>query len=100
MFINKTLWLNNSKTKRAMNAKISILVICVEAITYVLLHNLHDSTLNLMHNICFVLRIFLRSLLIGGRGQTSALVTKILDAILPHRPLLVLFLGKQIKNLS
>ena len=59
MFINKTLWLNNSKTKRAMNAKISILVICVEAIIYVLLHNLHDSTLNSMHNISFVLRGFL-----------------------------------------
>ena len=59
MFISKTLWLNNSKTKRAMNAKISILVICVEAIIYVLLHNLHDSTLNSMHNISFVLRGFL-----------------------------------------
>ena len=59
MFISKTLWLNNSKTKRAMNAKISILVICVEAIIYVLLHNLHDITLNSMHNISFVLRGFL-----------------------------------------
>ena len=27
-----------------MNAKISVFVICVEAITYFLLHNLHDCT--------------------------------------------------------
>ena len=52
-----------------MNAKISILVICVEAITYVLLHNLHDSTLNLMHNICFVLRIFLDICLSAEGGR-------------------------------
>ena len=28
-----------------MNAKISVLVICVEAIIYLLLYNLHDCTL-------------------------------------------------------
>ena len=27
-----------------MNAKISVFVICVEAIIYLLLHNFHDST--------------------------------------------------------
>ena len=44
MFINKNLRLNNSKTKTAMNAKISIFVICVQAIIHLLLHNLHDCT--------------------------------------------------------
>ena len=29
-----------------MNAKISVFVICVEAIIYLLLHNLHDCTFN------------------------------------------------------
>ena len=29
-----------------MNANISVFVICVEAITYLLLHNLHDCTFN------------------------------------------------------
>ena len=42
MFINKNLQLNNSKTKTAVNAKMSIFVICVEVIIYLLLHNLHD----------------------------------------------------------
>ena len=36
--------LNNLKTRTAMNAKISAFVICVEAITYLLLYNLHDCT--------------------------------------------------------
>ena len=40
----KNLQLNTSKTKTAMNAKISIFVICVESIIYLLLHNLHDCT--------------------------------------------------------
>ena len=30
-----------------MNAKISVVVICVEAIIYLLLHNLHDCTFNI-----------------------------------------------------
>ena len=38
--------LNNLKTRAAMNAKISVFVICVEAITYLLLYNLHDCTFN------------------------------------------------------
>ena len=29
-----------------MNAKVSVLFTCVEAITYLLLYNLHDSTFN------------------------------------------------------
>ena len=38
--MNKTLQLNNLKTRIAMNAKISVFVICVEAIIYLLLCNL------------------------------------------------------------
>ena len=34
LFINKTLWLNNLKTRTAINAKISVFVICVNAIAY------------------------------------------------------------------
>ena len=41
MYIIKNLRPDNSKTKTAMNAKILIFVICVEAIIYLLLHNLH-----------------------------------------------------------
>ena len=44
LFINKTLRLNNLKTRTAMYANISVFVICVEAILNLLLHNLHDST--------------------------------------------------------
>ena len=40
MFINKTLRLNNLKTRTAR--KISVLVVCVEVIVYVTLHNLQD----------------------------------------------------------
>ena len=45
LFINKTLRLNDLKTRTAMNAKISLFVICVEVIIY-LLRNLHDCTFN------------------------------------------------------
>ena len=41
---NKTLRLNNLKTRAAMNAKISVFVICVKEIIYLLLYNLHDCT--------------------------------------------------------
>ena len=44
LFINKTLRLDNLKTKTAMNAKVLVFVICVEAIKYLLLYNLHDCT--------------------------------------------------------
>ena len=49
MFVNKTLWLNNIKTRTAMNVKIAMLVICVEAIIYLLSYNLHDCTFNNSH---------------------------------------------------
>ena len=45
MFINKNVGLNNSNTKTAMTMKISIFVICVEAIIYLLLHNVHHCTI-------------------------------------------------------
>ena len=50
LFINKTLRLNNLKTRTAMNAKISVFVICVEAIIYLLLYNLHDCTFSSIMN--------------------------------------------------
>ena len=42
LFINKTLELNNLKARTAMNTKVSVFLICVEAIIYFLLYNLHD----------------------------------------------------------
>ena len=44
LFINKALRIDNLKTRTAMSAKISLFVICVEVITYLLLHNLHYCT--------------------------------------------------------
>ena len=44
-FINKTLRPNNLKNRTVMNVKISVFVVCVEAIMY-LLYNLHDCTFN------------------------------------------------------
>ena len=44
LFINKTLQLDNLKTRTVMNAKISVFVICVESIIYLLSYNLHDCT--------------------------------------------------------
>ena len=44
LFINKTLRLNNLNTRTAMNAKISMFVVSVEAIIYFLLYNLYDCT--------------------------------------------------------
>ena len=42
--MNKTLRLNNIKIRAAMKEKISVFVICVEAIIYLILNNLHDCT--------------------------------------------------------
>ena len=44
-FINRILQLNSLKTKKAMNVKTLVFVICVEQIIY-LLYNLHDCTFN------------------------------------------------------
>ena len=40
----QNLRLNNLKTRTAMNAKILVFVVCVEAIIYLLLCNLHNCT--------------------------------------------------------
>ena len=45
-FINKTLGVNNLKTRKGINAKISVFLVCVEAVIYLLLHNLHSRTFN------------------------------------------------------
>ena len=37
-------WLNNLKASTAMNAKISVFLICIEAIVFLLSYNLHDCT--------------------------------------------------------
>ena len=44
LFIYKTLWVNNLKTRTTTNAKISVFIICVKAIIYLLSYNLHDCT--------------------------------------------------------
>ena len=43
--MNKILRLNNLKTRTAINAKMSVFVICVEVIIHLLLYNLHNCTL-------------------------------------------------------
>ena len=54
--INKTLWSNGLKTRADMYAKISMFVVCVEAIIYLLLYNLHISIkIFCILFICFVL---------------------------------------------
>ena len=42
-----------------MNAKISMLVICVEAIIYLLLYNMHDRTFKLSNSIRHLLAFFI-----------------------------------------
>ena len=44
--VNKTLRLNNLKTRSGMNAKVSVLITCVEAIKYLLLYNSHHCNFN------------------------------------------------------
>ena len=50
-FIDKTLRINNLKTRTAINAKISVFFICVKAIIYLLLYNLHEWTFKLIKNL-------------------------------------------------
>ena len=54
LFINKTLRLSSLKARTAMNAKVSLFVICAEVSIYLLSHNLHDCTFN---NFCFTYQI-------------------------------------------
>ena len=44
MFMNKTLLLNDLKARTSINEKFSVSVICLEAIIYSLLYNLHMCT--------------------------------------------------------
>ena len=53
LFVNKTLPLTNKETRTAMNAKISVFLICVETIIYLLLYNLHDGTFNLFYALLY-----------------------------------------------
>ena len=46
LFTSKTLRLNNLDTRTGMNAKISVLAICGQAIIYLLLYNLLGYTFN------------------------------------------------------
>ena len=57
---------HNLKNRTAVNVKISVFVICVEAITYLLLYNSHDCTFNKSvswksshHNVAFTAGIYL-----------------------------------------
>ena len=50
MFINKSLRLINLKTRAAVNAKISMSLICVEAIIYLLSYNLYDCTVKSLNH--------------------------------------------------
>ena len=54
--INKSLQLNNLKIRAAMNAKTSDFVICIEAIIYLLLYNLHDCTFKNIYMRTFALK--------------------------------------------
>ena len=53
LFLNKTLRVNNLKTRTTMNKKISLFVICVEVIIYLLLYNLRDCTFKGKPNFIF-----------------------------------------------
>ena len=57
LLIDKTLWLNNLKTRTAVNAKISVFAICVEVIIYLLKYNLHYFQINFLsvHFQCFII---------------------------------------------
>ena len=46
LFVNKTLRLNNEKTRSAMNVTFSVFVICTETIIYLAFYNLHERNFN------------------------------------------------------
>ena len=54
LFINKILWLNNSKTRTAVNAKVLVFINYIEAIIFLLLYNLHDCTFKLFREFQFI----------------------------------------------
>ena len=68
-FINKTLRLNNLKTRSAMNTNISVFVICAEVIIYLILCNSHDSTFSYFYH-CSVREVrFMKLLISYEKGQ-------------------------------
>ena len=66
LFINKTLLFNNLKTRSAINVKISVFVLSIEAVIYFLLCNLHDCIFKVIKIKMFLnyvkkMRVFLQS---------------------------------------
>ena len=53
LFINKAIRLNNLKTRAAMNARISLFVVCCKVIIYLLKYNLHDCTFKVIFSCDF-----------------------------------------------
>ena len=88
LFVNKTLGVNNFKTWTDMNAKISVFVICVEAIIYLLLYHLHDCTFK---NFAKFLRMpfFIEHLrwlfLYKNHGFAKPLLRSALELLLPGK---------------
>ena len=80
--MNKALQDNNLKTRTAMNTKISKFVICVEAIIYLLLCNLHDFTFK---------ELSLRSKL------RNSLIVKYFELILKMTSSLLLIISKKLQ---
>ena len=72
LFINKTLRLNNFKTRTDIDAKMSVFASCVKVIIYLLLYNLHDSTFKTLNNLNpnFMKEIFIFLLIIPIVGMT------------------------------
>ena len=71
LFINKTLRLNNLKTRTAMDGKISVSIICVAMITYLLWYDLHDSTFKYFHYLSFPYSIGQNFWLISLEGNSG-----------------------------
>ena len=88
LFINNTLRLNNLKTTTAINAKISVFVICVEETIYLLLYNLHDNTFKYCLKLLFSQKscqifdspsnIYLLKVNIGNTSKTSEIFSKLI----------------------
>ena len=71
----KTLRLNNLKTRSAMNAKVSVFVICVGAIIYLLLYSLHDCTFNPLQFFLYLLQVRSRSSNTAFKGAPKSCFT-------------------------
>ena len=52
--MNKASWLNDVKTRTAIDVNISVFVNCIKAIIYLLLYNLHECTFNSRYR-CYVI---------------------------------------------